>query len=194
MKIKQSILSIIGSIFFLLLFSCSEYTPKPKGYPRIEIAKPEYSRLLLNDLPYSFNVSQLAHLELPPEGSPEGWININYPSLNAKIYCSYLKITQTSYAVAEQESRSLVVRQSTQASTITEREFDNPEAHVHGTLFLLDGEVASPIQFMLTDSVSNFFRGALYYEMKQDGDSLVPVTQYIQEDIIELIQSFNWKN
>ena len=194
MKIRHNILSITGSIFFLLLFSCSEYTPKPKGYPRIEIAKPEYSHLLLNDLPYSFNISQLALLELPPENSLESWININYPSLNAKIYCSYLKITPLSFAVAEKESRSLVVRQAKQANTITEREFDNPEARVYGTLFLLGGEVASPIQFVLTDSVSIFFRGALYYEMKQAGDSLIPITEYIQDDIIELMQSFNWKN
>ena len=58
---------------------------------------------------------------------------------------------------------------------------------------LLDGESASPLQFMLTDSVSRFFRGALYYDCVPNADSLAPVTRYLKQDVVELIQSFNWK-
>ena len=69
----------------------------------------------------------------------------------------------------------------------------NESANVYGSLFLLDGESASPIQFLLTDSVSNFFRGALYFDCKPNADSLAPAIQYIREYIIELIQTFSWK-
>ena len=68
-----------------------------------------------------------------------------------------------------------------------------PEASVYGSLFMLDGESASPLQFMLTDSVSHFFRGALYYDCIPNADSLAPVTRYLKQDIVELIQSFEWK-
>ena len=71
--------------------------------------------------------------------------------------------------------------------------YSNPEASVYGSLFMLDGESASPLQFMLTDSVSHFFRGALYYDCIPNADSLAPVTRYLKQDIVELIQSFEWK-
>ena len=64
---------------------------------------------------------------------------------------------------------------------------------MYGSLFMLDGESASPLQFMLTDSVSRFFRGALYYDCIPNADSLAPVTRYLKQDIVELIQSFKWK-
>ena len=38
-----------------------------------------------------------------------------------------------------------------------------------------------------------FFRGALYYDCIPNADSLAPVTRYLKQDIVELIQSFEWK-
>ena len=73
-----------------------------------------------------------------------------------------------------------------------EQEYNNAEEKVYGSLFMLGEESASPIQFMLTDSVSHFFRGVLYYDCMINADSLEPVTQYLKQDIIELIQSFKW--
>ena len=79
------------------------------------------------------------------------------------------------------------------AIAISGTAYSNPEASVYGSLFMLDGESASPLQFMLTDSVSHFFRGALYYDCIPNADSLAPVTRYLKQDIVELIQSFEWK-
>ncbi|MFQ9021972.1 MAG: hypothetical protein ACLR6J_12825 [Parabacteroides merdae] len=94
---------------------------------------------------------------------------------------------------AEEECRALVVRQSKYPERIKMQAYSNPEASVYGSLFMLDGESASPLQFMLTDSVSHFFRGALYYDCIPNADSLAPVTRYLKQDIVELIQSFEWK-
>ena len=104
-----------------------------------------------------------------------------------------MPVTRATLPVAENESRSLVARQIKQAEAVKEQAYSNPEERVYGSLFLLDGEAASPVQFMLTDSVSNFFRGALYYDCVPNADSLAPVTDYLRKDIIELIQSFTWK-
>lgn len=184
-----------AGLFLCLLFcaSCTEYTPKPRGYFRIELPRADYQVLSLDSLPYSFRVSRLVTVELPEVGSPEGWINLSYPSLGGKIYCSYLPVTRATLPVAENESRSLVARQIKQAEAVKVQAYSNPEERVYGSLFLLDGEAASPVQFMLTDSVSNFFRGALYYDCVPNADSLAPVTDYLRKDIIELIQSFTWK-
>ena len=73
----KSILSGMFFLFFLLCISCTEYTPKPRGYFRIEPPQARYQPLPLDSLPYAFNVSQLVTVELPPVGSPEGWINLS---------------------------------------------------------------------------------------------------------------------
>lgn len=189
----KQLLSVLILLNILICSSCTEYTPKPRGYFRIEPPEASYQELPSDSLPYSFHISQLATVELPEIGSPEGWINLAYPSLGVKIYCSYLPVTPSSLPTAEKESRFLVARQTKRAETVKEQAYSNPEEHVYGSLFLLDGESASPVQFMLTDSVSNFFRGALYYDCVPNADSLAPVTDYLRKDIIELIQSFRWK-
>lgn len=176
-----------------LCVSCTEYTPKPRGYFRIEPPAPSYQALPVRDLPYTFRLSRWAEVELPPVGNPAGWINLSYPQLNVKLYCSYLPVTSATLGRAEEECRALVVRQAKYPDQIKVQTYSNPEASVYGSLFMLDGESASPLQFMLTDSVSRFFRGALYYDCIPNADSLAPVTRYLKQDIVELIQSFEWK-
>ena len=165
------IAAVIGGSLFLGIccISCVEYTPKPRGYVRIEPSK------------------------VPDQKKGVTGLNISYPELEAKLYCSYLPITPASLVTVETESRSFVARQIKSENRISEKAYSNPAANVYGSLFLLDGESASPIQFLLTDSVSNFFRGALYFDCKPNADSLAPAIQYIREDIIELIQTFSWK-
>lgn len=184
---------LLGIMVLCICQGCTDYVPKPRGYMRIEPAEPHYQMLALADLPYQFEVSQLTTVELPLPDSPHGWINIAYPSLNARIYCSYLPITRDKFPEVERETLSLLSRQ-VKAEGISQKVYENPDNEVYGSLFILEGEAVSPIQFMLTDSVSRFFRGALYYEMRPNVDSLAPVTRYLQNDIMELMQSFNWKD
>ncbi len=184
-----------GCICYLVLFccfSCVDYTPKPKGYLRIEPAVPQYGLFTETGLPYGFELSHLATVQLPLTGQPAGEINIVYPSLKATIYCSYLPITAQSFAEADYESRTLLLRQVKQAD-ISEKAYSNPEANVYASLFEIRGEAPSPIQFVVTDSVSHFFRGALYYDNYGTADSIAPVTSYLRNDIVELIQTFYWK-
>ena len=187
---------VVGMIWILLLAlcaSCMEYTPKPSGYFRIEPPVPSYLPLPVEDLPYTFRLSKWAEVESPPAGNPAGWINPSYPQLNAKLYCSYFPVTPATLGRAGEECRALAVRLAKYPDRIREQAYGNPEASVYGSLFMLDGESASPLQFMLTDSVSRFFRGALYYDCALNADSLAPVTQYLAQDIVELVQSFKWK-
>lgn len=182
-------------IFFLLIccMACSEPTPKPRGLFRIDLPRARYTRFTTKELAYAFDVSQLVTIEMPSADMPDNYVNIVYPAMNVKIYCNYRKITPKSFSVSEKECRELVERSTGQAQAITEQVYENPERRVYGTLFQIDGDTPSPVQFMLTDSVSHFFRGALYYQNRVDADSVAPVTAYLRNDIVELIQSFFWK-
>ncbi|MDR3261327.1 MAG: gliding motility protein GldD [Tannerella sp.] len=176
-----------------ICLSCAEYTPKPRGLYRIDIPEAHYREFSADDLPYTFKVSQLVTVELPPLETPDEWMNLSYETLNAKIYCSYRKITPLTLPAVTEECRKLLLRSVKNANSITEQNYENQTTHLFGTLFRIHGESASPIQFTLTDSVGRFFRGALYYRCRMDVDSLAPVNDYLEKDVVALIQSFQWK-
>ncbi|MDD4514966.1 gliding motility protein GldD [Massilibacteroides sp.] len=180
----------IGLLFLLLLFSCTEYTPKPKGYLRLEPEKARYVKLPVKNLPYTFYISDKVSVEIPEEQNNE-WLNLCYKDFDVKIYCSYFPVTKTKLPELTEETFKIIERISKQTKVSA---YDNPEQNVYGMLFDLGGNTASPIQFYVTDSLDHFFRGALYYNAVANADSLAPVTRYLREDIVELIQSFSWNN
>lgn len=182
----------IGGI--TLLFSCNDnYTPKPKGYLRFDLPTARYTTFTAPELPYAFAVSQQATVELPPTDSATCRMNLDYPALRAKIYCTYQPITPQTLNEQLEEGIRLAERAAGKASAVREKMFENENDQVYGTLFLFEGAAVSPIQFMLTDSTSHFFRGALYYKLSTNADSIAPITDYLQKDITELIQTFHWK-
>jgi gliding motility-associated lipoprotein GldD len=79
------------------------------------------------------------------------------------------------------------------ASDIQERLIINDSVNVYGLVYFLEGNAASSLQFYLTDSTNHFVRGALYFDAKPNPDSLAPVQNFIQEDILNMIESFRWK-
>jgi gliding motility-associated lipoprotein GldD len=192
-KVTKRII-ILFLLFICISLSCRKnHTPRPKGFLRIEPPVAQYITFDIDELPYGFDISTQTTVEMPSKNSSQNWLNIDYSSLKAKIYCSYQSITPWTLHVYEDECRRLVERTVKNADAINEKVYENNDYHIYGSLFLIEGECASPIQFMLTDSVSNFFRGALYYKYGSNADSLAPITEYIKKDIIELIQSFYWK-
>ena len=195
MDSKRIIQNTITALTFMVIFlSCTtNYTPKPKGLLRIEPPVAQYVIFDEEKLPYSFSFSRQAIIELPQAESNMYLINIDYPDLNAKIYCSYIAVTPQSLNHYTEDCRKLAGRVARNTNAITEKYYENADNDVYGTLFIINGESASPVQFMLTDSTRHFFRGALYYKDKTDADSIAPITDYIENDITELIQTFYWK-
>jgi len=57
----------------------------------------------------------------------------------------------------------------------------------------LEGNSASAVQFYLTDSVNHYLRGALYFNVKTNRDSLQPVLDFLRVDIDNFIKTFEWK-
>ena len=181
-------------IGLLWCVSCVEYTPKPRGYVRIEPSEARYVDFSDTLLPCRFHVSQEAVVKLSGERGEATSLNLSYPELGACLYCGYLPIDRSTFGQIETESRAFVARQIPERGKISEKAYSNPDERVYGSLFALDGESATPVQFWLTDSVSHFFRGALYFDCKPNADSLAPAIQYVRKDIIELIQTFSWRN
>jgi gliding motility-associated lipoprotein GldD len=165
--------------------------PKPLGYFRIEPPAPVYKPLESDSFLYTFNKSVFATtVDIPSGGA--GWFNLSYPTLNATIYCTYLPITSSTFGQVIDEAYRLISDQAKDIrGGVTLRFFTRP--HNYAVLFEMNDLPVSPVQFILTDSVSYFFRGSLLYDGAVNADSISPVTAYLKADIVELIQSFRRK-
>ena len=89
--------------------------------------------------------------------------------------------------------RTLVYKHSVKADAINETVYSKP-GESYGVLYDIKGNAASPTQFFITDSTKNFIRGALYFNMPPQPDSLEPVINFIRQDIVEIMESVQWKH
>jgi len=178
----------------LLLSACnSDYSPKPRGYFRIDLPEKKYV-LFDTNYPYQFEYPAYAEIrEHPRTNSEPYWINIEYPAFNGTIHISYKTIEGNLIEYLE-DSRTFVMKHIPKASGINDSLIENTERGVYGLLYDIQGVgAASPCQFILTDSSRHFIRGALYFDVQPNNDSLAPVISFMKEDIRHLINTFRWK-
>jgi gliding motility-associated lipoprotein GldD len=79
------------------------------------------------------------------------------------------------------------------ASSISDSLFHTKNG-ITGVFFRVGGNAATARQFFMSDTTKNFFRGALYFNVKPKADSLKPVQDFLQKDIDHLINTFKWTN
>lgn len=187
---------ICGILFALVAMgSCNERsTPKPKAFSRIDrldSGQQEYS-----NIKFSFLYSKEAEIEfVPSDKNSELWININYPRYNTTIHCTYIPLNRPKTLEGLlNDSYHLAYTHSSKANSITAEDVRNKVMDSSGLIYSIDGAVATPIQFYMTDSVRNFLRGSLYYNQIVDPDSVTSVTGFMRADILALMKSLEWEN
>jgi gliding motility-associated lipoprotein GldD len=65
---------------------------------------------------------------------------------------------------------------------------------VYGLIYDIEGNTASSLQFYVTDSTKHFIRGALYFNVRPNIDSVKIVLEFLKKDVLHLIQTLQWKN
>jgi gliding motility-associated lipoprotein GldD len=188
--------SLIGFIFCLtlLLNSCGDTpAPKPAGYFRIDLPERDY-RLLDSIFPYSFEYPVYARISKDIHAPAEAnWINIDFPRFKGRVHLSYKTVNNNLNTFTE-DAHSLVMKHIPKASAIEEIRIVNNENRVFGLIYDIRGTgAASPYQFYVTDSTSHFLRGALYFSVIPNNDSLAPVIDFIKGDIQHLLETMKWK-
>ncbi len=179
-------------IFFV---SCTQnYTPLPSGYFRIDLPEHRYQ---LSDtmFPYYFEYPEYARLQsLSHNPNQEYWVNILYPQFKATIYLSYKKVDGNLITYLE-DAYTLVSKHIPKADAINDSLIVDNERNIFGLTYKIEGSgAASPYQFFVTDSASHFLRGALYFDIVPNNDSLEPVIEFITDDIEHLINTLEWNN
>lgn len=191
---------MVKTAFFLLIIvflatSCSpDYIPKPHGYFRIEFKEKAYHKLDSVGLPYNFDIPKYAKAVPDKDRLTEPfWINLKVPAHKAEIHMSYKPVNHNLDKLTE-DSRTLAYKHTIKADAINEQLYINPVKKVYGTIYTIEGNAASPLQFYLTDSTKNFLRGALYFREVPNIDSIRPVIDFLTPDIIRIIETTEWKN
>ena len=184
---------ILSLALFLLAGSCKEsYTPKPEGYLKITFPEKAY-QLYGGQEYYQFEIPAYARVEIDSgPRSEKGWINVDIPQLNGKIHLSYKPVDDQLNALIT-DCRELVYKHTVKAHGIEETPFIQREQKRFGMIYDLKGDVASAVQFFITDSTDHFLRGSLYFNCRPNRDSLNPVIEFIREDIVHLIETTQWK-
>ena len=191
MKIKYiNLLFVFVILSTIILGSCQDenYSPRPSGYFRIDMNNHEYQSSS-TACAFSFEYSKYAKLLL--KDKERCWYNIYYPKHRATIYLTYVSLNNDLKTHIDQ-TQKLTYEHQIKASKIDRSPVLYPEKKVFGLKYRLSGEVASSIQFYLTDSTDNYLRGSLYFDTYVNSDSLKPVIDYIDIEIQHLIDSFSW--
>ena len=189
----RKLLYILGIL--IAFCACGKVaTPRPYGYYRITTPDTSYVpfETLYPRYPFTFDLSKNAVVQPRKDVEEPYWINIVYPSLNATIHCSY-KPVRNNLRELTNDALEFVYRNASFANAIPEQDYTHPEAKVYGVLFDLEGNTASSCQFFVTDSTENFFRASVYCNCAPNADSLAPVYEYLRTDIIQMVETFEWK-
>jgi gliding motility-associated lipoprotein GldD len=172
-----------------MIVSCTaDYTPKPRAFFKLAFPKKEY-HIIESNCPFSFELANYSVL-IPTKNNC--LFDIDFPALNGKLYITYLSLKNNLNEHTEQ-SRKLAYKHNIVADGITEQLYINDSLDVYGVLYDYEGITATSTQFFLTDSSNHFFRGALYFNTEVC-DSILPINNFLKQDIKHLIETFHWKD
>jgi gliding motility-associated lipoprotein GldD len=219
MKIRTDLkLMILLAACGLWLTACnSTYTSKKKGYYKIDFPERKYVSFHKEGFPYTFEYPAYANIIQDStyfDSSPENpyWINIDFPQFGGRIFLSYKIIGgKAIYKVKQMDGKykdsvginvfdkmvndafNLTNKNQVVTTAIKDSLMHTPNS-VTGIFFTVGGNAATAKQFFLSDTTQNFIRGALYFDVTPNADSLRPVQDFLQTDISHLINTFRWTN
>lgn len=183
-------------IILLTLTGCREEgdAPKPRGFFRIALPEKAYQTF---DTIYPYRFEYPVYAEFEPDTGDVAeryWGDIVFPEFNGRIHMSYKPLDdREELAGYFEDARTFVQRHIPKASGIDEETVVYEKDNVYGMLFHIKGrEAGSALQFYATDSTDHFLRGALYFRVPPDNDSLAPVINFIEEDIRHLLSTLAW--
>ncbi|MBO9152708.1 gliding motility lipoprotein GldD [Chitinophaga sp. GCM10012297] len=191
---------LLAAVLPFLAASCGQkaYTPKPRGFFRIDLPEKKYRLFNEPGYPYTFEYPVYANivkdtLFFDEKAENPWWINVDVPQLNGKIYMSYKQIgAKNKLDKLINDAFKLTYKHTYKAESIDEEEIRTPN-RVFGLFYEVGGNAASAKQFYVTDSTAHFMRGALYFYAPPNADSLAPVNKFLEEDMRHLVQTLKWR-
>ena len=177
----------------LLVTSCSDddyFLPKPKSYFRIDLPEKKYEATI-TELPFSFEKPIFSIIQ---KRKSINQFNLVFPLHKAKVHFTYFSLENQEIQPFLEDAYNYAYKHNLKATAINTSSHKLENTHVYGLSYELKGNVASPLQFFATDSVSHFLRGALYFDHSPNADSIAPVLEYIETDVKHFYKTLEWKD
>lgn len=195
-------INLLWLVVLCVVFACgvdNDPVPKPRAYPRVMYPDRSYTSLARQECPLSFEYPGYGHIEMQTSFFGEKpvhpcWFDIVMPVFDARLHCSYYHIgeDESTYDALVEDAFKIANKINQRSNYMDEIRIRNAHG-VSGLILEFKGPAASPMHFFLSDTNSHFFKASLYYNARVRPDSLEPITQFIQEDMAHLINSFQWK-
>ena len=191
---------IVPALCLGFLVGCRPATPvpKPKGYFKIDLPEHKYQAFDSTSFPFRFEypvygiITQDAALAAK-ENAPY-WINIDFKEMDASIYLSYKPITvQEPLDKLIEESYHLSHAHDIRADYIKKTPEFRTRNGLIAVFYAVGGNAASAAQFYVTDGEKHFTRGALYFNVTPNADSLKPSTAFLKKDMEHLVETMQFK-
>jgi len=185
----------------LLLISCQASdipTPRPHQYPRLTFPERAYKIYENEECPFVIEVPSFSevikkeYLFGEIEASP-CWFDISVFPFAATIHCSYYQI-DPSQRLDKLINDAFTMASKHNIKASYREEFEIKTKDAAGMIFKIDGPVATPYQFYVTDSTQHFFRGSLYFDRRVEPDSIAPVITFLEEEVDHMLKSLRWKS
>jgi gliding motility-associated lipoprotein GldD len=136
-------------------------------------------------------MAKSAQLEPVRNFAPDScWFNIVYPEYKARVHCTYASGVQLDPVL--KDAFSLAYEHEVKADAIEIERMDFEDGGMNLT-WHIQGNAASPLQFLSTDGNDQFLRGALYFELRPNADSLNPVITRLSADVNHLVAHLDWR-
>lgn len=192
----------LSFLVFLIFFlgSCGDApapTPKPRAFPKVEYPEKAYQQFDEEYCAFTFEYPEYAEVEQDQSFFDEApphpcWFDLYFKDFDGRLYCSYAPIeNQADWEDLRSDAFNLADWHNKKASYIDELLIQK-DNNVSGVLFLIEGHGASPAQFYLTDSTNHFLRASLYFNTEVRPDSMAPIYEFLETDLLRMIETFEW--
>ena len=182
-------------LFIIILYGCAEYTPRPKAYPKITFPE-RGNKTQTPACPFSLDIPIYSTFKNIDDPDNSCWYNVDYTPFNATLHLSYIPIEGPGDldSLTEDAYRMVFKPHLQRAEEIIEREINDPVKNLTGMIYDLEGKTATPLNFFISDGKSHFLRGSFYFNAKTNRDSILPIYNFINKDIMRTIESIQFKN
>jgi len=178
----------------LFIFVCScrnNAVPKPRGHFRIDFPEKEYIEFD-SICPFTFEYPVYSVINKEPGMDEYCWFNIEFTDYKGRLHLSYMDVEDNLMLLTD-DAHKLAYKHAIKADAIEEKLWINDDDNVYGIIYLISGDAASSVQFFVTDSLSHYLRGSLYFDALPNKDSLAPVIDFFREDVVHLIETLKWQ-
>ena len=195
-------------LILVLLSSCNDggqaLVPKPRMFPKVIYPTKSYTSFNIATCPFKMDIpnyfeyiKDTTAIDFPIDKKIDVscWFDLYSKDLNAYMHISYFDIEKSlGFDKLITDAFEMADKHNIKANYRDEIKINDPSRSLHGIIFEIDGPVATPLQFFVTDSTQHFLRGSLYFKSKVDRDSIAPVYTFLKEDVTRLLSTFSWED